>query len=728
MSQQVELNVGGMTCASCQRRVEKALNKIEGVSASVNYATGSALVNSEQQIDPNKFIQVIENAGYTASLTAKAKERYGVKEFKNRLIFSSFFAIPLMFLTMISALQFNYWQWVSALFATPVVFWAAWPFHRIALLNIKHRTVTMDTLVSMGVAVSYFWSIYAILFTHAGDPEMRMSTALIGKASEHEMGIYFEVSVAVTTLVILGKFLEYRARDKSKQALENLASLNPKTALLIRENEQVKIAIEDVKVNDLLYVPTGAQIPVDSIVVSGQGHVDKSLITGESLPVEVVVGERVIGATVLLAGALTVRATAVGKDTVLAGISRLVHQAQTGKAEVTRLVDRVSEIFVPIVIGLSILTALYWYLIQNNSTLALTSAIAVLVIACPCALGLATPTALLVGTGRAASLGLLIRGAHAIESSIKIDRIMLDKTGTLTDGHMSVSGFKSTINENELWKIVDSLEATSLHPIATSLRKHVNLLGYSQTPAKDVKSISGLGVTGVVDNVSYSLGSTKWLGIPKGELGEIAEKFLAQGDVVVVLNRLNETIAVIGLSDQLADSSKEAVKKLVKLGIKPIVISGDHEVSVKKVCDQLEIKEFYANSSPEFKVEKMNELQNQGHFVAMVGDGVNDAAALAKAHLSLAMGQGTDVAASVSDIVLMRSSMAAAVDAISLSRATMKTIKTNLFWAFAYNVAAIPLAMFGLLGPVIASAAMAFSSVFVVTNSLRLKRFNPVAQ
>lgn len=728
MSQQVELNVGGMTCASCQRRVEKALNKIEGVSASVNYATGTALVNSEQQIDPNKFIQVIVNSGYTASLTAKAKERYGAKEFKNRLIVSSIFAIPLIVLTMISALQFNYWQWVSGLLATPVVFWAAWPFHRIALLNIRHRTVTMDTLVSMGVAVSYFWSMYAILFTHAGDPEMRMSTALIGNASEQEMGIYFEVSVAITTLVILGKFLEYRARDKSKQALENLASLNPKAAILIRNNEQITIAIEDVKVNDLLYVPTGAQIPVDSIVVSGQGHVDRSLITGESLPVEVGVGESVIGATVLLSGALTVRATAVGKDTVLASISRLVHQAQTGKAEVTKLVDRVSEIFVPIVIGLSILTALYWYLIQNNSTLALTSAIAVLVIACPCALGLATPTALLVGTGRAANLGLLIRGPRAIESSIKIDRILLDKTGTLTDGHMSVSGFKSTISESELWKIVDSLEATSLHPIATSLRKHVNLLGHSQPPAKDVKSISGLGVIGVFDNVSYSLGSTKWLGIPEGELGEIAQKFLAQGDVVVVLNRINQTIAVIGLSDQLANSSKNAVSTLVKLGIKPIVISGDHEVSVKKVCEQLKIDEYYANSSPEFKVEKMNELQSQGHFVAMVGDGVNDAAALAKAHLSLAMGQGTDVAASVSDIVLMRSSMAAAVDAISLSRATMKTIKTNLFWAFAYNVAAIPLAMLGLLGPVIASAAMAFSSVFVVTNSLRLKRFNPLAQ
>jgi len=727
MNQQVELNVGGMTCASCQRRVEKALNKIRGVNSSVNYATGSAVINSDHQIDPNKFIQVIEDAGYTASLTAKAKERYGAREFKNRLIFSSFFTIPLMFVTMITALQFNYWQWVSAVLATPVVLWAAWPFHRIALLNIKHRTVTMDTLVSMGVAVSYFWSIYAILFTHAGKPDMRMSTSFIGSTSDHEVGIYFEVSVAVTTLVILGKFLEHRARDKSKQALESLASLNPKFAILIKNDEQIRIAIEDVKVNDLLYVQAGAQIPVDSVVISGVGHVDKSLITGESLPVEVIAGDRVIGATVLLDGALTIRTTAVGKDTVLASISRLVHQAQTEKAEVTRLVDRISEIFVPIVIGLSIITAFYWYVIENNSTIALTAAIAVLVIACPCALGLATPTALLVGTGRAASLGLLIRGAHAIESSIKIDRIMLDKTGTLTDGHMSVSGFKSKIDEIELWKIVDALEATSVHPIATSLRKHVSLLGYSQEPAKDVKTISGLGISGVIENISYSIGSTKWLGVPQNELGEIARKFLAQGDVVVVLNRLSETVAVIGLSDQLAESSKEAVKKLVKMGINPIVISGDHSLAVKKVCEQLDINEYYADSSPEFKLEKINDLQSQGHFVAMVGDGVNDAAALAKAHLSLAMGQGADVAASVSDIVLMRSSMSAAVDAISLSRATMKTIKTNLFWAFAYNVAAIPLAMLGLLGPVIAAAAMAFSSVFVVTNSLRLRNFNPIA-
>ena len=723
MSQQVELNVGGMTCASCQRRVEKALNKIDGVTASVNYATGSAVINSQNFVDPALYIKIIEDSGYSASLTQKAKEKYGVKEFKNRLIFSSLFAIPLMFFTMLPTLQFNYWQWVSAIMATPVVLWAAWPFHRVALLNVKHRTVTMDTLVSMGVAVSYFWSLYAIFFTHAGNVDMRMSTTLLGNASEHEVGIYFEVSVAVTTLVILGKFLEFRARDKSKQALENLASLNPKNAILLRDNNQISIPIEEVKVNDLLYVPTGSQIPVDSVVISGNGHIDKSLVTGESLPVEVTIGDSLIGATVLLDGVLTVRATAIGKDTVLAGISRLVHQAQTGKAEVTRLVDRVSEIFVPVVIGLSFITAIYWYFIQNNSTIALTAAIAVLVIACPCALGLATPTALLVGTGRAANLGLLIRGPHAIESSMKIDRIMLDKTGTLTDGKMSVSDVKSLIPESQLWKIIYSLETSSVHPIANSLRKHAQSLNVTSNVARDVKSISGFGVTGQVDEKLYSLGSVKWLGIPNNELKESTQKYVQQGDVVVLLHQDQNPIAVIALSDQISKSSKESVKKLSQMGIKPIVISGDHEASVKKVCSQLDIQDYFSNSSPEFKLDKINELQNQGHFVAMVGDGINDAAALAKAHLSLAMGQGTDVAASASDIVLMRSSMSAAVDAISLSRKTMKTIKSNLFWAFAYNVAAIPLAMFGLLGPIIASAAMAFSSVFVVTNSLRLRKF-----
>ena len=727
MSQQIELSVGGMTCASCQRRVEKALTKIDGVSATVNYATGMAVVESDRPVDSAQLIQAIENVGYSASLTEKAVEKYGVAQFRQRLIFSSSFTVPLMLLAMVPSLQFDYWQWVCALLAAPVATWAAWPFHRASFLNLRHRSVTMDTLVSMGVSVSYLWSLYAIVFTHAGDPKMRMSMTLLNTAGGHEVGIYFEVAAAVTTLVILGKFLEHRARNQSIQALENLATLNPKAAILIQNGKQVSVPIEQVKVGDELYVQTGAQIPVDSVVIAGTGHIDKSLVTGESMPVEVAVGDSVIGATVLLDGVLTVRARAVGKDTVLSGISRLVHQAQAGKAEVTRLVDRVSEIFVPLVIGLSILTGLYWLLIRDNSNLALTAAIAVLVIACPCALGLATPTALLVGTGRGAALGLLIRGPRAIESSSRIDRIFIDKTGTLTDGQMSVSDVVSQIPDSELWPIVDALEATSMHPVATSLRKHAHKLGFTHEPATNVQSVSGSGVQGLVEGKPCALGSVAWLGVPDGELKVAAEKFASQGDGVVVVYRDAYAVAVIALSDQIAPHTQQAIANLAKMQIEPTVISGDHELAVKKVCEQLGIKNYHANSSPEYKLEQVTLLQNQGHHVAMVGDGVNDAAALAKAHLSLAMGAGTDVAASSSDIVLMRSSMAAAVDAIALSRATMRTIKSNLFWAFAYNVAAIPLAMAGLLGPIIASAAMAFSSVFVVTNSLRLRKFKAIS-
>ncbi|MFM1786391.1 MAG: hypothetical protein RL228_341, partial [Actinomycetota bacterium] len=580
MSQHIELSVGGMTCASCQRRVEKALSKIDGVSASVNYATGMAVVDSDKQIDAAQLIQVIENVGYTASLTEKAQEKYGVREFLIRLVFSSFFTIPLMGIAMIPAAQFKYWQWVCAALATPVVTWAAWPFHRAAFLNLKHRSVTMDTLVSMGVSVSYLWSLYAILFTHAGNPDMKMSASLFGSTSGHEVGIYFEVAAAVTTLVILGKYLEHRARDRSTQALENLATLNPKSALIIRDGRQVSIPIEEVKVGDELYVQTGSQIPIDSVVINGTGHIDKSLVTGESMPVEVTVGDSVIGATVLLDGALTVRAMAVGKDTVLAGISRLVHQAQTGKAEVTRLVDRVSEIFVPLVIGLSLLTGLYWLLIENNSSAALTTSIAVLVIACPCALGLATPTALLVGTGRGAALGLLIRGPHAIESSRKIDRIFIDKTGTLTDGQMSVSDVVSTISDKELWETIDALEASSLHPIATSLRKHAHSLGFTHAPAEKIQSLSGSGVQGLVDGNPCTLGSVNWLGLPDGQLKNAAENFAAQGDGVVVLCKDAYTVAVIALSDQIAKTTKDAITKLEQMNIEPIVLSGDHEGAV----------------------------------------------------------------------------------------------------------------------------------------------------
>jgi Cu+-exporting ATPase len=724
----VELSVGGMTCASCSRRVEKSLEKIEGVRASVNYATGVAFADVDPDVTNEDLIAAIEKTGYSASVSGKAVELYGVREFRNRLTISAALTIPLMTISMMPSMQFSYWQWVCAALATPVAVWGAWPFHRAAFLNLRQRAVTMDSLVSLGVLVSYLWSMWAVLFTSAGAIGMTMNAEFFPTRQESaHPGLYFEVAAGVTTLVLLGKFLEHRAREQSQKAIENLASLNPKFALVLKDGKQINTAIEDVVVGDLIYVPAGSQIPVDAIVVSGSGHVDNSLVTGESLPVAVNVGDDVIGATVLIDTALTIKAKAVGKDTVLSGISRLVHQAQTGKAEVTRLVDRVSEIFVPIVVALALATAISWFAITGDSGFAITTGIAVLVIACPCALGLATPTALLVGTGRGAQLGILIRGPHAIESSQKIDVIVMDKTGTLTAGRMSVIEAFTTIEPTKLWQVVDALELSSTHPIATSLRTHARKFEFTKELANSVSTIGGSGVQGIVSGRSCALGSPKWLDVPAGEFAEAVKQFESRGDSVVVVHQDAQPIAVIALADALDPSSIPALAHLKKLQITPIVASGDNEVAVQKVSKQLAITKFFANSSPAAKLELVTQTQNEGHFVAMIGDGINDAAALAKAHLSLAMGTGADVAASAADIVLLRSTMAAAVDAIELSRATMRTIKVNLFWAFAYNVAAIPLAMFGLLGPVIAAAAMAFSSVFVVTNSLRLRSFKSIS-
>ena len=724
----VELSVGGMTCASCSRRVEKSLEKIDGVRASVNYATGVAFADVDPDVTNEDLIAAIEKTGYSASVSGKAVELYGVREFRNRLTISAALTIPLMTISMMPSMQFSYWQWVCAALATPVAVWGAWPFHRAAFLNLRHRAVTMDSLVSLGVLVSYLWSMWAVLFTPAGAIGMTMNAEFFPtrQVSAHP-GLYFEVAAGVTTLVLLGKFLEHRAREQSQKAIENLASLNPKFALVLKDGKQINTAIEDVVVGDLIYVPAGSQIPVDAIVTSGSGHVDNSLVTGESLPVAVNVGDDVIGATVLIDTALTIKAKAVGKDTVLSGISRLVHQAQTGKAEVTRLVDRVSEIFVPIVVALALLTAITWFAITGDSGFAITTGIAVLVIACPCALGLATPTALLVGTGRGAQLGILIRGPHAIESSQKIDVIVMDKTGTLTAGRMSVIEVFTNIEPTKLWQIVDALELSSTHPIATSLRTHARKFEFTKELASSVSTIGGSGVQGIVAGHSWAVGSPKWLDAPTGEFAQAVHRFESRGDSVVVVHQATKPVAVIALADALDPSSTPALAHLKKLKITPIVASGDNEVAVQKVSKQLAITKFFANSSPAAKLELVTQAQNEGHFVAMIGDGINDAAALAKAHLSLAMGTGADVAASAADIVLLRSTMAAAVDAIELSRATMRTIKVNLFWAFAYNVAAIPLAMFGLLGPVIAAAAMAFSSVFVVTNSLRLRSFKSIS-
>lgn len=724
----VELSVGGMTCASCSRRVEKALEKVSGVRATVNYATGVAFAEVEPNVSDEDLVAAIEKTGYTATVAGKAIELYGLREFQIRLIFGTVLTIPLMAISMVTAFQFNGWQWVCLALATPVSTWGAWPFHRAAYLNLIHRAVTMDTLVSLGVIVSYTWSLWAVVFTPSGDMGATMSAKLIpsrGHSTHPEL--YFEVAAAVTTLVLLGKYLEHRARLQSQKAIENLATLNPKSALVIRNGVQMVTAIEDVIVGDVIYVPAGSQIPVDAIVLEGSGHVDKSMITGESIPVAVMTGDEVIGATVLLDSALTIQAKAVGKDTVLSGISRLVHQAQTGKAQVTRLVDRVSEIFVPIVVLIALGTSLVWWLVAQDSAMAMTAGIAVLVIACPCALGLATPTALLVGTGRGAQLGILIRGPHAIESSQKVNVIIMDKTGTLTQGKMSVVEVITIIAQSELWQIVDALESGSTHPIATSLRQHARSLGTVAVTAQEVKTISGSGVQGLVNGQSCALGSVSWIATPPGELSQAAQKFAARGDSVVVVAKNAQTIAVIAVADALDETSVSALAHLRKLNIKPIVASGDNEGAVSKVCRELGIADYFASSSPEEKLELVTKQQEAGQVVAMIGDGINDAAALAKAHLSLAMGSGADVAASSSDIVLLRSTMAAAADAIDLSRATMRTIKLNLFWAFAYNVAAIPLAMFGLLGPVIAAGAMAFSSVFVVTNSLRLRSFKSQA-
>ena len=723
-SRSVELSVGGMTCASCSRRVEKSLEKLTGVRASVNYATGVAFADVDSGISNDDLILAIEKTGYSASVTGKAVELYGVREFRIRLIFAAVLTIPLMTISMMPTMQFSYWQWMCAALATPVATWGAWPFHRAAFLNVRHRAVTMDSLVSLGVLVSYLWSMWAILFTSAGAIGMTMSAEFLPTRNHSpHPDLYFEVAAGVTTLVLLGKFLEHRAREQSQKAIENLATLNPKYALVLKDDQQIETPIEDVRVGDRIYVPAGSQIPVDAIVISGSGHVDNSLVTGESLPVSVTVGDIVIGATLLIDTALIIEAKAVGKDTVLSGISRLVHQAQTGKAEVTRLVDRVSEIFVPIVVVLALLTAVTWFFVTSDAGYAITTGIAVLVIACPCALGLATPTALLVGTGRGAQLGILIRGPHAIESSQKIDLMIMDKTGTLTDGRMSVVEVFTNIDQTELWQIVDSLETSSIHPIATSLRTYAARFEFLKVTATDVQSVGGSGVQGLVAGHNCALGSAKWLGTAVGEFSQAVDRFQARGDSVVLVYRDDQPVAVIALADALDPSSILALAHLNKLKITPIIASGDNEMAVRKVSADLSISKYFANSSPAAKLELVTTNQDAGHFVAMIGDGINDAAALAKAHLSLAMGTGADVAASAADIVLLRSTMAAAVDAIELSRATMRTIKINLFWAFAYNVAAIPLAMLGLLGPVIAAGAMAFSSVFVVTNSLRLRSF-----
>lgn len=720
----VELGVGGMTCTSCSNRVEKALSELPGVSATVNYATGEATANVPTQISDEQLVQAIEKTGYSAVVSGLAHELFGLPEFKIRLWVGAAITIPVMAISMFSALQFSGWQIVVGLLALPVVSWAAWPLHRAALINARHRAVTMDSLVSMGILISYSWSIY---LAATSESSMRMATSgwkflLVGDPH----GTYFEVAASVTTLVLLGKMLELRAREKSTSALTQLASLNPTSATVVNDVFHIVKPVAEVLVGETIFIPAGSQVPLDSVIKSGEGHIDSALITGESRSIMVGTGDKIIGGTVLVDGALFAEVVATGQDTVLAAISRLVHQAQTGKAKVTKLVDRISAIFVPTVFALAGVTFIGWLLSSHTFAQSISSGISVLVIACPCALGLATPTAILVGTGRGAQLGILFRGPASLEASEKLATIFLDKTGTLTSGNMLVVKWDAKIPESEFWSIVGSLEINTVHPVAQGLLRKVEELGIAITPASNVQTFAGRGVQGDVAAEPCSIGSMHWLGLPAGDLQVSAQEFVAQDLSVVVVYQDAIVVGVIGLSDQVDPDVVSSVAQLKQMHINPIIISGDSRHNVERVANSVGIEKFYAEVSPEQKLQLVNAAINAEEYVAMVGDGVNDAAALAAAHLSIAMGDGTDVAASAADIVLLRSNMQAAVDAIRLSRATMRTIKANLVWAFGYNVAAIPLAMLGLLNPMLAAGAMAFSSVFVVTNSLRLRRFSPV--
>jgi Cu+-exporting ATPase len=749
---EVELVIGGMTCASCAARIEKKLNKMPGVSASVNYATEKAKVHFTTDVDPDDLVATVQATGYTAALPTPPVQGQPVEDaaqrakdeeaaaWRQRLTVSAVLTLPVLLMSMIPALQFDNWQWLSLSLASPVVVWGALPFHRAAWTNLRHRAATMDTLISVGVGAAWLWSLWALFFTHAGMTGMRMSFDLLPSRSEGagEAHIYLEVAAAVTTFIVAGRYFEARAKRTSGAALRALLDMGAKDVAVLRDGPsgptEVRMPVGQLSVGDRFVVRPGEKIATDGQVESGRSAVDASMLTGESVPVEAGPGDPVVGATVNAGGRLVVRATRVGSDTQLAQMARLVEDAQNGKAEVQRLADRVSAVFVPIVIGLSLLTLAAWLITGSSATAAFTAAVAVLIIACPCALGLATPTALLVGTGRGAQLGILIKGPQILESTRRVDTIVLDKTGTVTTGHMGVAAVHPAVGEDleSVLSIAGPLEDASEHPIARAIAKHASDAGIDFAPVEDFTNHGGNGVSGTVSGHAAMVGRRAWLAdewslhVP-GELEEFAETAESEGRTPVWVAWDGRVRAVVVVSDTIKDTSAQAIAELRHLGLRPILLTGDNARAARAVATQVGIHhdDVIADVLPADKVDVVKRLQDSGAVVAMVGDGVNDAAALAQADLGLAMGTGTDVAIEASDLTLVSGDLRAAPDAIRLARATLRTIKGNLFWAFAYNVAALPLAALGLLNPLIAGAAMAFSSVFVVSNSLRLRRFSP---
>ncbi|MEU1860905.1 heavy metal translocating P-type ATPase [Streptomyces gardneri] len=727
-----ELTIGGMTCASCAARVEKKLNRMDGVTATVNYATEKAHVEHAPHVGVDELIATVVKTGYTAEEplppepepVGKPEEDPELAGLRQRLTVSALLAAPVVLLAMVPSLQFDNWQWLSLTLASPVVVWGGLPFHRAAWTNARHGAATMDTLVSVGTLAAYGWSLWALFLGDAGMPGMRHGFDLTADRAHASSAIYLEVAAGVVTFILLGRYLEARAKRKAGAALRALMELGAKDVAVLRGTTEVRIPVAELRAGDLFVVRPGEKIATDGTVTTGASAVDASLLTGESMPLDVTEGSEVTGGCVNVSGRLVVRAAAVGADTRLARMAKLVEDAQNGKAEVQRLADRISAVFVPAVLLVALATLVTWLLLTDDPTASFTAAVAVLIIACPCALGLATPTALMVGTGRGAQLGILIKGPEVLESTRRVDTVVLDKTGTVTTGRMRLVGVHvyggkygtDSTDETELLRLAGALEHSSEHPVARAIAAAAaERCGELPTP-KTFENVPGLGVRGSVDGHLVLAGRAALLAaegvdVPEAEPGavHVAWDGVARGSLTV--------------ADTVKDTSAEAVARLRGLGLRPILLTGDHRAVAEAVAAEVGIDEVIAGVLPEEKAGVIRRLQDEGGTVAMVGDGVNDAAALATADLGLAMGTGTDAAIEASDLTLVRGDLRVAADAIRLSRRTLATIKGNLAWAFGYNVAALPLAAAGLLNPMIAGLAMAFSSVFVVSNSLRLRRF-----